>query len=145
MGQGVIHPGPRQRLAILVVNKTFKKRPANTLGDTASDLPFDLRWIDGKANILHSNIIEHAHLARLRVNCNLRQMSRVHGRALLDGSTPTSIHWLIPAGEPHRFSSDFAQFDVSGGSAAHHNLVTLDLQVSNCRLQHFRSYAEHLV
>ena len=72
MGQGVIHPGPGQCLAVLVVNKIFKKRPAKTLCDTTSDLPFNLRWINGKTNILHSDIIKHAHLARLRVNCYLR-------------------------------------------------------------------------
>src|SRR2546421_9611858 len=72
-------------------------------------------------------------------------MSRVHGRALPDGSASTSIHWRVPAGELHRFASDFAQFNVPGGSSAHHDLVPFDLQVSNCRLQHFRGYTKYLV
>src|SRR6266480_7702464 len=72
-------------------------------------------------------------------------MSRVHGRTLPDGSASTSIHRRVPTGETHRFASDLAQFDVPGGRSTHHNLVSLDLQVSNCRLQYFRGDAQYLV
>src|SRR5437763_15377815 len=89
--QRIIHQRRGEGLAIFVINQSLKERPADTLGDTPVDLPLNLRWIDGKTDILYGNVVKHTYLARLRSNRDFCYMHRKHPCALFDSCPDTPI------------------------------------------------------
>src|SRR5712691_2178775 len=129
--QSIIHEGGCEQLAILVVNKPFEKCPAKSLHDATINLSLDLRRIDREAYILHGNIIEYAHLARLGIDRYFRHMHTEHRRAGLDSGTATPIHGFVLPRKRHRLSGNLGQFNTLARSTAYHYFVTFDLQVGH--------------
>ena len=129
MRQRIIHQVRCEQLPILIVNKIFKERPAQTLCDPAEDLAFDLRRVDSKADILHGKVIKHAHLAGSGIDCYFRHVYGIQGRACPESGTTTPIDGFIFTCKAHRGRSDIRQLDTLSRRAANDHFVSIDLQI----------------
>src|SRR5207247_1023858 len=78
MRKRIVHQCRGEQLSLLIISHTLQQRPAYSLDHTTVDLTFYLRGVNGTANILGRNIVEHTHLARLRINGDPRQVRSEH-------------------------------------------------------------------
>src|ERR1700730_540895 len=72
----IIHEGPGQKLAgCLIVNAVFAECLADTLHESAMDLPLDDHRIDNSADVIDRDVVHERHYTRFWVNFDLRDMS----------------------------------------------------------------------
>src|SRR5581483_12309443 len=137
MRQRVIHQRGGEQLPVLVVLKAFEERPAKPLRDATVNLALNLGRIDGSAHILYRDVIEHAHLASVRIGGDPGKMSRKHGRTEFVGGPTTSIDRLKVSGEAHRGGGNPLQRDAFARYALDHYAAIADIQVVNGGFKHF--------
>ena len=108
------------------------------------DLALYLCRVDGAANVLGRNVVEHAHHARLRVNSDLRQVRGEHRRGDAIGRATATIDRLVGSAKVHRVRGDLLQRDMLLRRPLDPHLPILQLHVPGCRLQHLSRDSEEL-
>src|SRR6516165_5352087 len=71
----IIHEGPRQQLAgYVIIDAGFAECLADTLHESAVDLPLDDHRIDNGTDVIHRDVVHERHDTCLRINLDLRDM-----------------------------------------------------------------------
>ncbi len=70
------------------------------------NLALHLCPVNGAANVLRCNVVEHTHLARLRINGDLRQVRSEHRRRDAIGRATTTVDRLVGSAKAHRVRGD---------------------------------------
>ena len=76
-GQGVIHVGPGQKLAVRIVNRIFEQHLADALGDAAMDLSFDDQRVHDNPEIVDHGITIDADIAGIGIDFDFGDMAAV--------------------------------------------------------------------
>ena len=65
------------------------------------NLTLHLSHVNGTANVLGRHVVEHAHLARLSINGDLRHVRGEHRRGDAIGRATTTVDRLVGSAKAH--------------------------------------------
>ena len=144
MRQRVVHQRRSQQLPTLVIRHPLKQRPTEALHYPAVNLSLHLRRVNGATNILRRNVVEHAHLARLRINGYLCQVRGEHRRGDTISRAATTKDRFVGSAKAHRVRGDLLQCNKLLRHPFDHHLSIPQLHIVGGRLQHFSRNSESL-